>query len=172
MAEGGFAQPGPGHRGDPAHTPRSATTAARTGRSRRPPSAATATLADHPRRTLLAVAALVVSLPLLAACASSTPAAPGTPAAPSPSVTPPEALCTRIVTHWARELLVGEGYGDYQSMGLSDGQYTILRDVLDAARAERERQGARAADELIEHRARTGCVAWYRSGGPGEGPWR
>ncbi|MEU2286781.1 hypothetical protein ABZ614_33455 [Streptomyces sp. NPDC013178] len=91
---------------------------------------------------------------------------------PSASATPPEDLCTRIVAHWSREVLNSETYGDYQSMGLSNGQYEILRSVVDAARAEHRRQGAEAADELIDREARAGCVAWYRSGGPGKGPWQ
>lgn len=69
-------------------------------------------------------------------------------------------------------MLDSDTYGDYQSMGLSNGQYDILRTVLDAARAEKKRQGAAAADHLIDRQARRGCVDWYRSGGPGEGPWQ
>ncbi|MFF5341207.1 hypothetical protein ACFY4H_10890 [Streptomyces althioticus] len=76
-----------------------------------------------------------------------------------------------IVRHWAREVLDGRGYGDYQSMGMSGGQYDILREVVDAARAAR-RQGARNVDMLTARQAREGCTAWYRSGGPGEEPWR
>ncbi|MGW3015484.1 hypothetical protein [Streptomyces longwoodensis] len=92
--------------------------------------------------------------------------------APASSSAPPEDLCTRVVAHWSREVLDGTTYGDYQSMGLSNGQYEILRDVVDEARAEKGRAGAAAADALIDRRAREGCVAWYRSGGPGEGPWQ
>ncbi|MFK4119593.1 hypothetical protein [Streptomyces longwoodensis] len=92
-------------------------------------------------------------------------------ASPAPPA-PPEDLCTRVVAHWSREVLDGTTYGDYQSMGLSNGQYEILRDVVDEARAEKGRAGAAAADALIDRRAREGCVAWYRSGGPGEGPWQ
>ncbi|MFD9005990.1 hypothetical protein ACFV0T_34440 [Streptomyces sp. NPDC059582] len=90
----------------------------------------------------------------------------------SPSPTPPEELCTRIVAHWAREVLDSPTYGDYQSMGLSNGQYEILRTVVNAARTEKKRQGADAADELIDRETRTGCADWYRSGGPGKGPWQ
>ncbi|CAM5370389.1 Lipoprotein OS=Streptomyces aurantiogriseus OX=66870 GN=GCM10010251_42220 PE=4 SV=1 [Streptomyces aurantiogriseus] len=91
---------------------------------------------------------------------------------PSASATPPEDLCTRIVAHWSREVLNSDTYGDYQSMGLSNGQYEILRSVVDAARTEQKRRGAEAADELIDREARAGCVEWYRSGGPGKGPWQ
>ncbi|MDW8808224.1 hypothetical protein P1P68_26420 [Streptomyces scabiei] len=124
-------------------------------------------------------AALVPAL--LAGVLAAGCTAPGTPdavasardgGAPSPSATPREEVCAKLVTYWAREVLDSGAYGDYQSMGLSNGQYEILRTVVDAARAERRRTGPGAADRLIERRARTDCEAWYRSGGPGEEPWR
>ena len=90
----------------------------------------------------------------------------------APSATPPEALCTRVVSYWSRKVLDSDTYGDYQTMGLSNGQYDILRDVVDAARALKKRQGAEAADELIGRRAREGCRSWYRTGGPSNGPWQ
>ncbi|MBD9725616.1 hypothetical protein [Streptomyces caniscabiei] len=114
---------------------------------------------------------------LVTGCAGATDpdgaASPSTTArgGGSPSPTPPEELCARLVSHWSLEVLDGDTYGDYQSMGLSNGQYDILRDVVDEARAEKRRAGATAARRLIERRARTGCEEWYRSGGPGEGPW-
>ncbi|MET7457781.1 hypothetical protein ABZT03_39215 [Streptomyces sp. NPDC005574] len=104
--------------------------------------------------------------------ARRTAPAPGTRAPSAPAATSPEDLCARIVAHWSREVLDQHTYGDYQSMGLSNGQYEILRDVVDAARAEKRRQGARAADELIDRRTRAGCARWYRDGGPGDGPWQ
>lgn len=114
--------------------------------------------------------------PALLAGVLATGCAGGSSAAeapsPSPATTPPEVLCTRIVTHWAREVLDSDTYGDYQSMGLSNGQYEILRGVVDAARAEKESRGADAAEELIDRQARAGCAGLYRSGGPGKGPWR
>ncbi|MFF9276338.1 hypothetical protein [Streptomyces griseosporeus] len=116
---------------------------------------------------------------LAAVCAACGTAADGSqaatgspPATASASPESPEALCTRVVAHWSREVLDGDTYGDYQSMGLSNGQYEILRSVVDAARAAKKHQGAAAAEELIDRRAHEGCVAWYRSGGPGEGPWQ
>ncbi|MFF8583546.1 hypothetical protein [Streptomyces althioticus] len=101
--------------------------------------------------------------------ASARPASTAT--APSPEATSDVDLCVSIVRHWSREVLDGRGYGDYQSMGMSGGQYDILREVVDAARAAR-RQGTRNVDMLTERQAREGCTAWYRSGGPGERPWR
>ncbi|MGW1325838.1 hypothetical protein ACWD64_25265 [Streptomyces antibioticus] len=135
------------------------------------------TARDGAGRTAAAVSvAAILAAGLLSGCA--TPASPASPASSSPSAqnspspTPPEALCTRLVVHWAREVLGSGTYGDYQSMGLSNGQYEILRSVVDEARVEHKRRGADAADELIRREARTGCAAWYRSGGPGAGAWR
>ncbi|MFF7979236.1 hypothetical protein ACFZDK_08885 [Streptomyces sp. NPDC007901] len=125
--------------------------------------------------------ALALALALLTAC--DGPDGPGrpdpTPASPAPSTSPSASstvsdakLCATIVAHWSREVLDSGTYGDYQSMGLSNGQYEILRDVVDAARAARRGQGAAAADELIDRRARTACAERYRDGTPTGGPWQ
>jgi hypothetical protein len=100
--------------------------------------------------------------------AGSTGPSPG-PGSPVP--VSDAGLCARLVIHWAREALDGGTYGDYQSMGLSHGQYEILMDVVDAGRAVRRRQGRPAADELTRHRARTACAARYRHGAPTGSPW-
>ncbi|GAA2641888.1 hypothetical protein [Streptomyces vastus] len=92
--------------------------------------------------------------------------------ADSPSATPPEDLCTRIVTYWSREVLGEATYGDYQSMGLSNGQYEILMKVVEAARAEKKSKGTPAADRLIDREARAGCEDLYRDGTPSGGPWQ
>jgi len=89
----------------------------------------------------------------------------------SPAAPPPEDLCARLVAHWSRKVLAGETYGDYQSMGLSNGQYEIARDIVDAARAEKKRQGAQAAERLVDRTARERCEERYRDGGPSGGPW-
>ncbi|MEU6365814.1 hypothetical protein ABZ876_08675 [Streptomyces sp. NPDC046931] len=86
--------------------------------------------------------------------------------------TPPDELCARVVAYWSRRVLDSDTYGDYQSMGLSNGQYEILRTVVDAARAEKRREGALAADRLIDRQAHEGCAGWYRTGGPSKGPWQ
>ncbi|GHA16820.1 hypothetical protein GCM10010372_15620 [Streptomyces tauricus] len=98
-----------------------------------------------------------------------TRTAPGTRS--SPPATPPEDLCARLVAHWSRKVLAGDTYGDYQSMGLSNRQYEILLDVVDAARAEKRREGAHAAGELIDRTARERCEERYRNGNPTERPW-
>ncbi|WP_405612020.1 hypothetical protein [Streptomyces sp. NBC_00076] len=91
---------------------------------------------------------------------------------PTPETTSPQDLCTRIVTYWSRRQLKDDTYGDYQSMGLSNGQYEILMDAVDAARAEWKRGDTKAAERSIDRTARTGCEKWYRNGGPGKGPWQ
>ncbi|NBM16815.1 hypothetical protein [Streptomyces sp. GC420] len=91
---------------------------------------------------------------------------------PSPSATPPAELCARIVAHWSRAVLDTGTYGDYQSMGLSNGQYEILRGIVDAARAERDREGRAAAEGLIDRRAHERCEERYRGGGPTGGAWQ
>ncbi|MEU8688909.1 hypothetical protein [Streptomyces sp. NPDC048665] len=91
---------------------------------------------------------------------------------PSPGPTSPADLCTRLVSHWSRAVLDGTTYGDYQSMGLSNGQYEILREVVDGARVVKRRQGAAAADTLIDRRARQACADRYRYGAPSESPWQ
>ncbi|MEU1512682.1 hypothetical protein ABZ490_11045 [Streptomyces sp. NPDC005811] len=128
----------------------------------------------HGARTAARLAGWVLLASLSAAGCGDTARsqAPAASRTASPSTTSPEELCTRVVAHWSREVLDSRTYGDYQSMGLSNGQYDILRTVVDAARAEKKRQGAAAADALIDREARAGCAGWYRSGGPGEGPWQ
>ncbi|WP_431992319.1 hypothetical protein [Streptomyces albogriseolus] len=124
------------------------------------------------RAPLLAVLTAVLTVAGCAADGSRAARAPSSSAdSPSPQVTSDVDLCASIVAHWSREVLDGRGYGDYQSMGMSGGQYDILREVVDAARAAR-RQGGQEIGTLMERQAREGCVVWYRSGGPGEGPWR
>ncbi|MEW2286509.1 hypothetical protein [Streptomyces sp. NPDC047841] len=80
-------------------------------------------------------------------------------------------LCTRLVTYWARRMLADDTYGDYQSMGLSHGQYQILVDVVTAGRSARQHQGTDAAERLMNRQARAACTARYRHGTPSGGPW-
>jgi hypothetical protein len=105
---------------------------------------------------------------------SASPASvPPTSASPV-SVSPASdaELCARVVAYWSRKVLDSGTYGDYQSMGLSNGQYEILRDVVDAARAAERRQGAAIADRLIDRQARSACTERYRNGTPSGGPWQ
>ncbi|MFE0131554.1 hypothetical protein ACFWY6_08225 [Streptomyces sp. NPDC059037] len=119
-------------------------------------------------RCALAFAAL-----LAATGCGSSPSADAPEPSPSPATTSPEDLCTALITKWGRQIYDSgeETYGDYQSMGLSNGQYMILRDTLDLARAERKRQGADAGRKLITREARERCEERYRNGEPSGGPW-
>ncbi|WP_217140500.1 hypothetical protein [Streptomyces sp. AC627_RSS907] len=91
----------------------------------------------------------------------------------SPPVPSDVELCVSAVGYWARDALDGgDAYGDYQSMGLSNRQYDILREVVEAARATQRGQGARSAEQLIDRRVREECAERYRDGGPSTGPWQ
>ncbi|MEU6774334.1 hypothetical protein [Streptomyces sp. NPDC046759] len=96
---------------------------------------------------------------------------PSTTSGASSSTTSDAELCLRLVAHWSREVLDGTTYGDYQSMGLSTGQFEILRHVVGAARAVKRRQGDAAAGKLIDRQARDACAERYRHGTPTEGSW-
>src|SRR5690606_191210 len=88
----------------------------------------------RPPHGICVLAALILSCALAAGCgtsgpgtaSASTPSGPRAASAsasspsPSPSATSPEAVCVKLVTHWAHEVLAGTAYGDYQSMGLSN----------------------------------------------------
>ncbi|MGY4993487.1 hypothetical protein [Streptomyces sp. 900105245] len=99
--------------------------------------------------------------------AASRSAAPGPASAASDA-----GLCSRLVAHWSRRVLDSGTYGDYQSMGLSNGQYEILRDVVDAARAAQQNQDDTRVDKLIDRQARRACTERYRDGTPSGGPWQ
>ncbi|MEU2332227.1 hypothetical protein ABZ770_11115 [Streptomyces sp. NPDC006654] len=123
---------------------------------------------------LTGVTALGLGLALLTACGAATAptAARHTPTGRPSTAVSDATLCARIVAHWSREALDDGTYGDYQSMGLSNGQYEILRDVVDAARDVARRHDAAAADRLIDRRSRSACADRYRHGAPSGGPWR
>ncbi|MFD4632141.1 hypothetical protein ACFVYR_23120 [Streptomyces sp. NPDC058284] len=127
-------------------------------------------------RISLCALALTAALaaPLSTGCESAgSDDRPGATSGPAAGTTPPAALCTTIITKWARQIYDSgdPGYGDYQSMGLSNGQYLILRDILDAARTERRRESAAAGRDSIAGQARKRCAERYRHGGPSGGPW-
>ncbi|MCF2125034.1 hypothetical protein L1I79_01115 [Strepomyces sp. STD 3.1] len=125
-------------------------------------------------RRLLLGALMAVTAVTAVACGNSGDqvAGPGTSGATTGPPSPTEA-CVGAVGHWARELLAGgEPYGDYQSMGLSNRQYGILREVVAAAPDAERNQGDRAARELIDRQVREACAEQYAGGGPTDGPWR
>jgi hypothetical protein len=114
----------------------------------------------------------------VAGCGTAAP--PSGPAAtassgPAPHTTSPAELCTTLITHWAGEALKGgKATGlDYQEMGLSSGQNTILLDILPAARAARRSNGSAAAMQLVQRQAKARCAERYSTPGPSftSGPW-
>ncbi|MFC8871694.1 hypothetical protein ACFUAC_29285 [Streptomyces sp. NPDC057148] len=137
---------------------------------------------------LLALALILPAGALATACGNSrTTGAPSAtapeataslppPASPSASARrslSPTELCTTAVRYWARRDLDGATpYGDYQSMGLSNRQYGILREVVDAAQAAKRARGSEAAQTLIDRQAQARCAEQYRDGGPADGPWQ
>lgn len=133
-------------------------------------------LGSVPAYALVLATALATALTGCAEDRGGADARPTTPAAsrPAPRTTPPEDLCARLVTHWARVVLDGGAQAglDYQAMGLSGGQYDILRAVTDAARTEEKARGPAAAGRLIAAQADRRCADRYRDGGPAGGPWQ
>ncbi|MFF5102396.1 hypothetical protein [Streptomyces sp. NPDC000134] len=118
------------------------------------------------------VAGLALAVCAAAAGCGSSPGGGSRPTpAPSATAVRPAKLCERAVAYWARELLEGDSYGDYQSMGLSNRQYDILRAVLEEARQVNARQGPSRARESIDRQSRARCAGAYRDGGPTAGPW-
>ncbi|MGW2564068.1 hypothetical protein ACWCXB_33585 [Streptomyces sp. NPDC001514] len=126
------------------------------------------------RAAVRAALAAGVLAALGAGCSGGAAQPAGTPATPSPRTTSPQELCTTLITKWGHELLTDDagGYGDYQSMGLSNAQYEILRETLDAARAEKRRNGPGSARTLIDRQADERCTERYRNGVPTGGPWQ
>ncbi|MGA4842604.1 hypothetical protein [Streptomyces sp. G45] len=128
------------------------------------------------RRTALRQAPLALALTLavtVGACSASGPTAPDGPSSPRTRTTSPGDLCASVVLAWARDVYDGrrDVYGDYQHMGLSYGQYEILRGALSAGRAERKRHGAAAGRTVMTRQVREKCRARYRGGSPTGNPW-
>ncbi|WP_345630630.1 hypothetical protein [Streptomyces thinghirensis] len=126
---------------------------------------------------------LTLTLPtaaLAVGCGNSDAESPGsgdtarpTASASAQGSLSPEELCTSAVGYWAHEILAGSTpYGDYQSMGLSNAQYDILREVVDAAQATKRDQGPRVAEKSIDRQVRDSCADRYRAGAPSDGPWQ
>ncbi|MEU4147585.1 hypothetical protein [Streptomyces parvulus] len=125
-------------------------------------------------RRLLLTALSAVAAVTVAACGNSVDQVAGSGTGTTPPKPPaPGEACVSGVGHWARALLDGaEPYGDYQSMGLSNRQYDILREVVAAAREAARDQGTRRARELMAQQVREACEKEYADGGPREGAWR
>ncbi|MCT7352832.1 hypothetical protein N4P33_11715 [Streptomyces sp. 15-116A] len=146
----------------------------------RAPRGATPHHSTAPRRrtaTPLLAAALLLAVTSATAGCDDTNARPPSPShstsdSPSPLATSPTEICVQLVTYWSRKALAGDDYGDYQKMGMSNGQYNILLEAVADARPVQRRQGTDAAHDVIDRQVREGCAERYRGGGPTESPWR
>ncbi|WBB63414.1 hypothetical protein O7599_13200 [Streptomyces sp. WMMC500] len=122
-------------------------------------------------RSLLVPAALLAAA--LTACGGSEDTAgrgekSSSPSAdPSPSATSREAVCVRLITYWAHDQLKpgGGSQSDYQQKGLSDGQNTILLDVVELAKKERRENGDVASRALVEREVKKRCAERYEGEG-------
>ncbi|WP_051795131.1 hypothetical protein [Streptomyces sp. NRRL S-87] len=139
----------------------------------------------RPARTpAAAAAAAALLLAATAACTATRTApaarttasrAPSTAAAsPARPAASPRELCVRLVAHWTHRVLDGGPHShlDYQEMGLSGGQYEILRAAVAAGRAVAPRRGPAAAHDAATREVERGCAERYRHGTPTGGPWQ
>ncbi|MFJ5548378.1 hypothetical protein [Streptomyces sp. NPDC093225] len=143
---------------------------------RTPPHAPGRAPARRPARALAAAA--VTALLAATGVACGAPPAPSarpastTPASPRPAT--PQELCTRLVAEWTHRVLDGGPHShlDYQEMGLSGGQYEILRAAVAAGRAAGAKEGPAAAHDAAGAEVERGCAERYRHGTPTGGPWQ
>ncbi|MFE2183991.1 hypothetical protein [Streptomyces sp. NPDC059455] len=91
----------------------------------------------------------------------SAPASTPAPHGPTPQATSPVRLCADLISYWAEQDLAGSQWAglDWEQKGLSNEQYEIYDDIVQAARAERKRHGTPAAKELIKRLAERRCAA-------------
>lgn len=121
--------------------------------------------------SLVRTGAALAAAGVLAACGTGgTPSGAAEDAAgassPAPTPAPPHELCRELVVYRAGEALDGDSDADHRQQGLSDGQKTILIEVVAEAKAERKRHGEAAARRLIEREAKRRCAALGKDGGP------
>ncbi|MEE4596906.1 hypothetical protein V2J94_34325 [Streptomyces sp. DSM 41524] len=92
---------------------------------------------------------------------ASTPAPHGPAPRATPRATSPVRLCADLVSYWAEQDLADSQWAglDWEQKGLSNQQYEIYDDIVQAARAERKRHGTPAAKALIKRLAERRCAA-------------
>lgn len=109
-------------------------------------------------------AGFTLTLSLLIATASGCVPPPRSDAAatssPTPRNSPAIAICTTLVSYWAKEALKGSKWAglDWEQKGLTNEQFEIHEDLVSAARTEERHQGRQVAFELIDVRARQECT--------------
>ncbi|NEW75654.1 hypothetical protein [Streptomyces rhizosphaericus] len=92
---------------------------------------------------------------------ASTPAPHDPTPRAAPRATSPVRLCADLVSYWAEQDLADSQWAglDWEQKGLSNQQYEIYDDIVQAARAERKRHGTPAAKALIKRLAERRCAA-------------
>ncbi|MGW4076449.1 hypothetical protein ACWELB_23590 [Streptomyces asiaticus] len=91
----------------------------------------------------------------------NAPASTPAPHGPAPRATSPVRLCADLISYWAEQDLADSQWAglDWEQKGLSNQQYEIYDDIVQAARAERKRHGTPAAKALIKRLAERRCAA-------------
>ncbi|MFC5146525.1 MULTISPECIES: hypothetical protein [Streptomyces] len=110
-----------------------------------------------PSRRRPAGASLLLTAALLAGCGDSAAG----PAPRSPTPDSPVQLCTKLISYWAEQDLIGSKWAglDWEQKGLSNEQFALYDDIVQAARGEQRRHGTAAALELARRQARQRCEA-------------
>ncbi|MFF4216079.1 MULTISPECIES: hypothetical protein [Streptomyces] len=96
---------------------------------------------------------------VLTGCEASGSAAGPSPRSPSPDS--PVQLCTRLISYWAEQDIIGSRWAglDWEQKGLSNEQFGLYDDIVQEARAEQRRRGKDAALELVRRRSAERCAA-------------
>ena len=81
---------------------------------------------------------------------------------PRSTAADPVGDCAVSVAYWTRQLLSpgGDEGLDYQEMGLSDGEYTIVRALVPTTRPVAVSKGLQAAQNFALDQARPRCRAY------------
>ncbi|MFF7020451.1 hypothetical protein ACFY97_05470 [Streptomyces klenkii] len=121
-----------------------------------------------PLRGRTACASLLTAT-LLSGCGGSAAG----PAPQSPEPASPVQLCTKLISYWAEQDLTGGKWAglDWEQKGLSNEQYELYSDIVQAARAEQRQHGTDAALTWLRRRSAERCKATNGATGSSEN-WR
>ncbi|MEU8551059.1 hypothetical protein AB0C81_29460 [Streptomyces roseoverticillatus] len=103
----------------------------------------------------------MLTVVVLAGCGASGSAAGPAPRSPSPSPDSPVQLCTRLISYWAEQDIIGSKWAglDWEQKGLSNEQFGLFDDIVQEARGEQRRHGTDAALDLVRRRSAERCKA-------------